>query len=123
MPHSLVVQLHFTRSEFARALAGLSEADARHRCLPVNSIGWIIGHLASAEQTIWLTALQGFTPLPHLNELFGCGQPASTPSLAQVWDTWQTVIQKTDPFLDTLTTQNLQETCRSCRCEQKGCSL
>jgi len=46
MPHPLIVQLHFTRSEFKRALEGLSDADARRRLLPMNCISWNIGHLA-----------------------------------------------------------------------------
>jgi hypothetical protein len=33
MPHSLIVQLRFARSEFKRALEGLSNTDA-HRLLP-----------------------------------------------------------------------------------------
>lgn len=42
MPHPLVVQLRFTRSEFKRALAGLSDPDARHRFLPMNYISWTL---------------------------------------------------------------------------------
>jgi uncharacterized damage-inducible protein DinB len=110
MPHPLVVQLRFTRSEFKRALVGLSDADARHRLLPMNCISWTIGHLASTEQAIWLTSLQGLTPLPALSEQYSSGQPAGTPPLAQMWENWQTVIQMADPFLDTLTKEHLQET-------------
>ncbi len=108
MPHPLVIQLRFTRSEFKRALAELSDDDARRRFLPMNSISWTLGHLASAEQTIWLTCMQGQTPIPDLNELYSSGQPASTPPLAQMWEAWQTVTQMSDPFLDTLTTEDLQ---------------
>ncbi len=109
MPHPLIVQLRFTRSEFQRALEGLSDADARRRFLPLNCISWNIGHLAWQEQRYWLTRLQGKTPLPHLNELVGSGQPACTPPLAEMWEAWQTTTQLADPFLDTLTTEKLQE--------------
>jgi DinB superfamily len=109
MPHPLIVQLRFTRSEFQRGLEGLSDADARRRLLPMNCISWNIGHLACHEQGIWLADLQGHTPLPHLNELYGYGQPASTPPLAESLEAWQTVTKMVDPFLDTLTTQHLQE--------------
>ena len=34
MPHPLIIQLRFARSEFKRALDGLSDSDARHRFLP-----------------------------------------------------------------------------------------
>jgi uncharacterized damage-inducible protein DinB len=110
MPHPLITQLRFTRSEFTRALAGLNDADARHRFLPMNSISWAIGHLASAEQNLWLTSMQGHTPRPHLDELYGYGQPASAPPLAEMWEAWQTITQMADPFLDTLTTPMLQIT-------------
>ena len=110
MPHPLIAQLRFTRSEFKRGLEGLSDADARRRLLPMNCISWNIGHLAWHEQGILLADLQGQTPLPHLNELYGYGQPACTPPLAESLEAWQTVRQMTDPFLDTLTTQYLQET-------------
>jgi len=110
MPHPLIVQLRFTRSEFQRALEGLSDADARRRLLPMNSISWNIGHLAWQEQRYWLTRLQGQTPLPQLNELVGYGQPACTPPLAAMWEAWHTITQLVDPFLDTLTTEQLQKT-------------
>ncbi|MCL4302051.1 MAG: DinB family protein [Anaerolineae bacterium] len=109
MAHPLVLQLRFTRSEFKRALAGLSDAEARRRFPPLNCISWNIGHLAWQEQRYWLTRLQGQILLPHLNELTGYGQPASTPPLAEMWAAWQTIIAAADPFLDTLTTAKLQE--------------
>ncbi|GIK39347.1 MAG: hypothetical protein BroJett011_31800 [Chloroflexota bacterium] len=109
MPHPLVLQLRFTRSEFKRALAGLSDAEARRRFPPLNCISWNIGHLAWQEQRYWLTRLQGQILLPDLNELVGYGQPASTPPLAEMWAAWQTIIAAADPFLDTLTTARLQE--------------
>ncbi|MEP7293389.1 MAG: DinB family protein, partial [Chloroflexota bacterium] len=54
MPHPLIEQLRFTRSEFQRALAGVTDEDARRRFMPMNSISWIIGHLANQEQRYWL---------------------------------------------------------------------
>src|SRR5215831_20110105 len=74
MPHPLITQLRFTRSEFKRGLLGLSDADARRRILPMNCISWNIGHMAWQEQRYWLTRLQGLIPLPQLNELVGYGQ-------------------------------------------------
>ena len=109
MPHPLIVQLRFTRSEFKRALEGISNADAHRRLLPMNCISWNNGHLAWQEQRYWLTRLQGKTPLPHINELVGYGQPACAPPLAEMWEAWQTITQLADPFLDTLTTEKLQE--------------
>lgn len=46
MTHPLVDQLRFTRSEWLRGLDGVTEADASHHHGHMNSIGWIVGHLA-----------------------------------------------------------------------------
>jgi uncharacterized damage-inducible protein DinB len=110
LSHPLVVQLRFTRSEFSRALVGLNDAGARHRFPPMNSISWVLGHLASAEQKIWLTSMQGQTPYSHLDELYGYEQPASTPPLTEMREAWQTITRMADPLLDTLTTPMLQTT-------------
>lgn len=108
LPHPLVTQLRFTRSEFRRALVGISDADARRRLTPMNCISWNIGHLAWQEQRYWLTRMQGQTPLPLLNELVGYGQPASTPPLDDMWTAWHTVTSAADRYLDTITTEILQ---------------
>lgn len=44
--HPLVEQLRFTREEWLRALRGVPEEDGFRRLEPINSIGWIVGHLA-----------------------------------------------------------------------------
>lgn len=107
MPHPLVEQLRFARSEFRRALDGVTDEDARRRLLPMNCIGWNIGHMAWQEQRYWLTVGQGRVLLPHLNEQFRYGAPACEPPLAEVWQAWQTITQAADPWLDTLTTDAL----------------
>lgn len=109
MSHPLVSQLRFTRSELKRALAGLTDDDARRRLLPMNCISWNIGHLAWQEQRYWLTRAQGQILLPHLNELFAFGAPASTPPLEEMWQAWETIIQAADPWLEAVTTEKLQE--------------
>jgi hypothetical protein len=109
MPHPLVLQLRFTRSEFKRALEGLSDEDARRRFLPMNCISWNIGHLAWQEQRYWLWRAQDRILLPEINELFAYGAPASTPALDQSWEAWHTITAAADPWLDTLTTTRLQE--------------
>ena len=109
MTHPLVLQLRFTRSEFRRALEGLSDADARRRIMPMNCISWNIGHLAWQEQRYWLIRGQDQTLLPHLNELFAYGAPASTPALDEIWEAWHTIITAVDPWLDKLTTEALHQ--------------
>lgn len=109
MPHPLVLQLYFTRSEFKRALEGLTDADARRRFMPMNCISWNIGHLAWQEQRYWLWFGQGRMLLPEINERFAYGAPASTPPLDEVWAAWHTITQATDPWLEDLTTEKLQQ--------------
>lgn len=107
MPHPLVVQLRFARSEFQRGLLGVTDEEARKRFMPMNCISWMIGHLANQENRYWLRFAQGQDAAPHLDSLVGSGQPASTPPLADMWAAWETVTTGADPYLDTLTTEML----------------
>ena len=109
MPHPLVTQLRFTRSEFQRALKGTSDEDARRRVLPMNCISWNIGHLAWQEQRYFLTFAQDIVLLPNINQEFRSGGPASTPPLAEVQEAWQTITRAADEWLDTVTTEKLLE--------------
>ncbi len=108
MPHPLVDQLRFTRTEWLRALRGVREADGLRRLEPMNSIGWIVGHPAWQEQGYWLTRGLQTTPLPQLNEIVASGGPATTPSLKEMLAAWKAVTAQADPWLDTLTTADLQ---------------
>ena len=108
MPHPLVTQLRFTRDEFIRGLIGLTDEEARRRFQPINSISWMIGHLAWQEQRNWLTRAQGQILRPDLNERVANGKPASTPPLEEMWTAWRAVTKASDPWLDTLTTERLQ---------------
>jgi uncharacterized damage-inducible protein DinB len=110
MPHPLVAQLRFTRSEFQRALEGVSEEDARKRLLPMNCISWNVGHLAWQEQRYFVTFAQGQTPLPGLNQRFAYGAPASTPELEDMQQTWQAATRAADVWLEAVTTERLLET-------------
>jgi uncharacterized damage-inducible protein DinB len=106
MAHPLVDQLRFTRSAWLQAFEGVSEADGGKRLEPVNSLGWMVGHLAWHEQVVWLTVAQGLTPVPELNEL-ATRKPASTPSLEKMWQAWHKVTKEADAYLDTLTNEIL----------------
>jgi hypothetical protein len=106
MPHPLVLQLHFTRSEFQRALKSVTAEEAIRRFEPMNCISWIVGHLAWQEQMYWLTQAQGVTPAPEVN-VCASGQPASTPPLDEMWAAWHTVTQAADSWLDTLDSAQL----------------
>ena len=107
--HPRVVQLRFARSEFQRCLAGVSAEDGVRRIEPMNCISWFVGHLANQEHAYWVLAGQGKSVAPGLNKLVGFGQPASTPPLDEMWATWRTVTDAADLFLESLSTQSLQE--------------
>ena len=108
MPHPLVDQFRFTRSEWLRGLEGVSEADGACHFGPMNCISWTVGHLAWHEQRTWLTRTENILLFPTLNVLFAYGAPMSTPSFAEMLETWHTIIKAADPFLDSLTIQTLQ---------------
>ena len=107
--HPLVLQLRFTRNEFIRALKGLSEDDATKRLLPMNCISWNVGHLAWQEQKYNLYYGMGQMPYPEVDKLFGYGCPASAPPLREMLKTWRSITQATDPWLDTLTSAQLED--------------
>lgn len=109
MTHPLVDQLRFTRSEWLRVLDGVPEADGIVRVGAMNSIGWIVYHLAWHEQINFLTRFRGVTPVPGANEHGVNGQPASTPPLAEAIGAWRAVTTAVDPVLDELTVADLGE--------------
>jgi uncharacterized damage-inducible protein DinB len=108
MPHPLVDQLRFTRSEFLRGLRGLSEADAQRRIEPMNAIGWNVGHLAWQEQQYFITWPSGQRPYPDIDREFISGGPPSTPSLERVLDAWRAITAAAAPWLDGLTSEDLE---------------
>lgn len=107
MVHPLVSQLRFARSEFQRALDGVTDEEARRRFLPINAISWMVGHLAWQEQRYWVYRPTGRYIAAELNELVANGAPASTPPLAEMWAAWEAVTTEADAFLDTVTTELL----------------
>ncbi len=119
MPHLLVAQLRFARSELIRCLEGVSAEDAVKRLRPADSVGptdsvramncisWIVGHLAFQEQTYWVEVAQGQQIATGLGKLVGWGQPASTPPLGDMWAAWRTVTAAADRYLETLTPETM----------------
>jgi DinB family protein len=102
VPHPLVTQLRFTRSEWVRGLKAVTAQDAAQRFGPINPIAWMIGHLAWQEQLYWLERAQGMTEVPDVKQ-FGYGKPLRVPPLDEAWGWWRTVTKAADPYLDTLT--------------------
>ena len=108
MPHPLIDQLGFTRSEFIRGIRGVTDDDARRRIGPMNSISWNEGHLAWQEQQYFVTWPSGERPFPEIDREFASGGPASTPPLQRVLDAWRAITAAADPWLDTLTSDDLE---------------
>ncbi len=107
MPHPMVTQLRFARSEFMRGIDGVTEEDGLRRLTPMNSIGWMVGHLALQEHYLWVLKAQGRNISPDLHLRVGTGRPASTPPLSEMLGIWRAVTSVADSFLDTITVELL----------------
>ncbi|MBC8506151.1 MAG: DinB family protein [Anaerolineales bacterium] len=107
--HPLVIQLRFARSSFMLCLEKVTAQDAQVRLKEMNSLSWTIGHLANQENRYWVQSAQNKTIYPKLNDLVGYGKPASTPMLTEMWSTWKMVTTEADRFLDTVTSEKLEE--------------
>lgn len=106
MTHPLVLQLRFTRQELQRALEGITAEEAVKRFEPMNSLSWIVGHLAAQEQMYWLTHAQGLTAAPEVNAC-GYGQATSTPALDEMLSAWLTITEASNTYLDTLNSEDM----------------
>ena len=53
----------------------------------MNSISWMVGHLAWHERLVWIERGQGLTVEPILDAVAN-GAPASTPALDEMWAAW-----------------------------------
>lgn len=106
MTHPLVAQLRFTRSEWLRGLTGLTDDDGARRFGAMNSLGWLVGHLANHEQRYWLLNGEGRILIP---EVRACAphQPATTPPLSAMVAAWRAIVAASEPYLDALTPQLL----------------
>ena len=105
--HPLVDQLRFTRSEWLRGLKGLSEEGAARHFGPMNSIGWIVGHLTWQEQRYLLHRPQGIMLREDIQKEFAFGAPMSTPSFKKMLAAWRRITKAADTFLDRQTTETL----------------
>ena len=106
--HPRVDQLRFARAEWLRGLEGLSEADAAVRLEPMNSISWMVGHMAWHERQVWYRRARGLKVEPIL-DAFATGQPASVPSTGGHAGSLGRVVAGADPYLDSLTTAEFEQ--------------
>ena len=107
MAHQVVELLKFTRSEWQRGLRGLTEEDGAQHVGQMNSIGWIVGHLAWHEQRTLFHRPRGELLLPTIHKEFVSGGPMSTPSLKEMRAAWNKITKASEPFLESLTTRDL----------------
>jgi hypothetical protein len=105
----LVEQLHFARAEFRRGLWDVSDEDGAQRIGPMNSIGWMVGHLAWQEERYWLRRARNTILIPRLDEEFAFGKPATIPVLTEVWEWWDQVIAAADEWLIDLDMERLTQ--------------
>lgn len=108
MPHPLVTQLRFARSEFVRCIHGVSLTESYIRHGQMNCISWIIGHLASQENQYFVFLAQGKAIQPDLRKIAGSGSRPSAPRLDDMWSAWREVTANADVYLDTVTPETLQ---------------
>jgi hypothetical protein len=107
MVHPLVTQLWFARSEFVRGLEGVSPEDAVRRLEPMNCMSWIVGHLASQENFLWVKIAQDIDLAPDLYKVVGYGRPTTTPPWEEMWARWREITETADQYLTTITPQTL----------------
>jgi len=103
----IINQLKFARMEFRKGFSGVNEADGAKRLLPVNSIAWMVGHMAWHEQYYWLQRAQGKVLFPLLNQSASFGKPPGELNLNEMVDCWERVIENADAYLLTLKKEDL----------------
>ena len=108
MTHPLVNQLYFARTEWLRAFDGVSDVDGATRFEPMNSLGWMMGHLAWQENICWNVRARNLNPAPQLHDLVGYGKPVNTPGLSAMVATWHDVTTAATSYLELLTDESLK---------------
>lgn len=112
LPHPVVRQLRFARSEFLRGLDGVSDEDGVVRLGPMNCLAWNEGHLAWQEQRYFLTIAQALEPYPDVAATYRYGAPGVAPLLRETLAAWRAITAAADPWLDALTTDALAAVAR-----------
>jgi hypothetical protein len=106
--HTLVDMLHITWKEFDRNLTGLNDEDARRRIEPMNSISWIIAHVANQHQTFFNAWVKGKEIKPEYFP-YGYGSPPSQPPLDEALNLWRTACLDADVWLKSAVDSSMVE--------------
>lgn len=106
MPHKLVSQFQNTRNQWLAGIEGVSAAEAVKRFEPINSISWMVGHLAAFEQFAWVTMTQKET-ISEAVKACAFGKPASTPPMEEMLADFHAIAEAADRYLNALTEDDL----------------
>ncbi|HKI58986.1 MAG TPA: DinB family protein [Trueperaceae bacterium] len=98
--HHLVRYLQHVRRELRRALEGMSVADLERRVGNLNSVAWIVGHLAWQEQSYFLTS-RG-QPAVAAFVGYGRGEPDPDAAFEPLFAAWERITTAADDWLDGL---------------------
>lgn len=97
--HHLVRYLQHVRRELRRALEGMAVADLERHLGGMNSVAWMVGHLAWQEQSYWLTG-RGEPDASRLDlKAFGRTRPEAMPTFEALFEAWEKVTTAADKWL------------------------
>jgi hypothetical protein len=68
----------------------------------MNSLSWMVGHLAAQEHRYWVELAQGRDVAPGLRERVGYGRPDTGPPWKEMWESWRSVTTAADLYLETV---------------------
>jgi hypothetical protein len=103
--HHLVRYLQHARRELRRAVDGMTVPDLERRVGGINSVAWMVGHLAAQEQRFWLTS-RGEPELADL-DAYGRGRPDAPPAFEALFAAWERITVAADGWLVGLSGQDL----------------
>ncbi len=109
--HTLVQMQHVTRKEFLRGLRDLTAEDAGKRVEPMNSITWVVGHLAHQEHqehTFFVSWARAADVGPEYFQ-FATGSPPTQPPLDDVMELWRAASEAADGWLHTATADSMRQ--------------
>jgi len=104
--HHLVRYLQHARRELRRAVDGMTAADLERRVGGINSVAWMVGHLAAQEQGYWLTS-RGEPQLADL-DAYRRGRPDTPPAFEGLFAAWESITAAADGWLVGLSAQDLR---------------
>lgn len=105
--HHLVRYTRHVRRELRRAVEGMSLQDLDRRLGNLNSVAWIVGHLAWQEQSYFLTS-RGEPAIAELDG-YGGGDPDPAASFVHLFGVWERVTVAADAWLTGLDAAALRE--------------